>query len=817
MTCPNQSSQPQQQVLFTRNVRSASKTALFSALLVVATTFPLNALEVHLSPTGNDTAAGTKAAPFLTLARARDHIRQSPALGKEPITVHLAAGTYHLPEALHLTAADSGTATAPVTWQGSQSEKGKQVVVSGARPLELSWADHNNGIFQAATPEGLSIDQLYVNGQGQHMARYPNYDPRITVYNGFAADAFSPERAAKWLNPAGGYIHAIHAHHWGGYHYLITGKNEKNEVQYEGGWQNNRQMGMHKSHRFVENIFEELDAPNEWFHDSQSNILYYYPAEGMDLAQAKFEIAILPHLIEVVGSQESPAKHIHFKGISFRQTTRTFMETKEPLLRSDWTIYRGGAVFFKGAEDCSIADSEFTQIGGNAIFASHYNRRLSIAGSHIHGVGASGVCFVGSPDAVRNPLFEYNETQSLQAIDLTPGPKSDDYPADSIVDDCLIHTISTVEKQAAGVQVSMAKGITIRHCSVYDIGRAGINFSEGTFGGHLIDFCDVFDTVRETGDHGSFNSWGRDRFWHIKDAPGERLPELSKLDTEKSTIRNSRWRCDHGWDIDLDDGSSHYEIYNNLCLSGGIKLREGFNRHAYNNITVNNTLHPHVWYQHCGDRVHHNIWMRKYRPARIKFWDSEVNHNFFTREADQKAFGSKGWDTDSTHGDPQFIDPANGDYRVKEASPAIKAGFKNFPMDRFGVQKPALKALARTPKLPHYQSQHRAADPAADKQTSRRVTMKWLGSAMNSLEGEEFSAFGVNQEDGGLLIMRLTKGSQLAMATLQTDDVIQTINGKGVKDRASLKQAISGLEKGQEIKVGFVRLQKSQTLSFTHP
>jgi hypothetical protein len=50
--------------------------------------------------------------------------------------------------------------------------------------------------------------------------------------------------------------------------------------------------------------------------------------------------------------------------------------------------------------------------------------------------------------------------------------------------------------------------------------------------------------------------------------------------------------------------------------------------------------------------------------------------------------------------DAQFVDPAQGDYRVKDGSPALALGFVNFPMDRFGVQKPALKALARTPVLP---------------------------------------------------------------------------------------------------------------------
>jgi len=65
----------------------------------------------------------------------------------------------------------------------------------------------------------------------------------------------------------------------------------------------------------------------------------------------------------------------------------------------------------------------------------------------------------------------------------------------------------------------LARRITVRHCSIYGVPRAGINVSEGNWGGHRIEHCDVFDTVRETGDHGSFNSWGRDRYWrsdHLK-------------------------------------------------------------------------------------------------------------------------------------------------------------------------------------------------------------------------------------------------------------------------------------------------------------
>ena len=78
----------------------------------------------------------------------------------------------------------------------------------------------------------------------------------------------------------------MHVQRWGGYHYRITGKDAKGEVTYEGGWQNNRQMGMHKDFRMVENIFEELDAAGEWFHNAKTSTLYYMPAAGVDMAKA---------------------------------------------------------------------------------------------------------------------------------------------------------------------------------------------------------------------------------------------------------------------------------------------------------------------------------------------------------------------------------------------------------------------------------------------------------------------------------------------------------------------------------------------------
>ena len=780
--------------------------------LSLAPMLPVMAVEVFVSPTGRDDNAGTQAAPVASLAGAQQ-VAQRHA-GKEAVTVTFADGVYYLPAMVTFTPADAGTKDKPVVYRAAHEGR---AVLSGGQKLNLTWAPHQKGIFKATVPADLACDQIFVNGVRQRMARYPNFDPaaKTKAYNGYAADAFSPARAAGWADPIGGYIHAMHAAHWGGYHFQITGKNAKGEVTFEGGWQNNRKGPIHRDMRMVENIFEELDAPGEWFHDRKTHTLYLMPETGVDLASAMIEAVRLPQLIEFRGTPEKPVTNIALDGFVFRHAARTFMQNKEPLLRSDWTIFRSGAVFFSGARDCTIANSEFDQMGANAIFVNNWNRGITITGCHIHHAGASAVAFVGDPKAVRSPLFEYGQKRT-EPIDLTPGPLTDNYPADCVVEDSLIHNVGQVEKQGAGVQISISARITVRQCSIYETSRAGININEGTFGGHVIDGCDVFDTVQETGDHGSFNSWGRDRFWPPNAKEVAKNPELPFLDmVGVNIIRNSRWRCDHGWDIDLDDGSTRYEITNNLCLRGGIKNREGYHRTVTNNIMVNNGFHPHVWPENSGDVFAQNIVMSAHRPAIMGKgkWGKEVDRNLFTTShADRLRFAANGCDANSIVADPNFIDPTRGDFRVQPDSPALALGFKNFPMDRFGVLKPALKTKARTPTLPEVKIAPNTTPPTAAQlaKLTGGAQPLWMGATVKNLEGEEFSAFGVARESGGVMLVEVPAGSALAGMGLVTGDLVQGIGKTPVKKISDLGTAIAALS--GEPTVTVVRKQQATVL-----
>lgn len=617
-----------------------------------------------------------------------------------PLRIEVAAGDYYIDAPLRIEANLSGTPTAPTVI--AAAGKSRPRLLAG-RLLQLTWKPYRDGIFQARIADAAAakpvFDQLFVNGKRQVRARYPNYDASNPILNGYATDALSLERVTKWRDPAGGIVHAIHGNGWGGMHIPILGKKADGTLELSAAVGNNRPSDPHATYRYVENVLEELDSPGEWYYNPSDSNLYYMPPVGMDIGRATFAVSGPTRIFDLQGAPQTPLRFVRIEGFEFQRTGSSFLQATEPLLRSDWMIAREGAIYIENAEDVTVAGNTLSLLGGNGVFVSGYGRRISITGNHVHDIGGSGISFTGRPGAVRSPSFQYAQFVNFDDLDRTPGPRTDEYPAESVARDNLIHDIGTMEKQVAGVQISMAMNIRVEHNTIYRTPRAGINIGDGTWGGHLIEYNDVFDTVLETGDHGAFNSWGRDRFWHpdraTMDEINRRYPGLWKLDVlQPITIRNNRFRCAHGWDIDLDDGSSNYRIYNNVLLSGGLKLREGFNRAVWNNAIVNNGFHPHVWLEASEDRFERNIVMAPHQPVHMNHWGAAIDFNFFSNRSALEQAQGFGVDRHSRYGDVQFESPAQGDFRLRPDSPARALGFENFPMTSFGVMSERLKRLA---------------------------------------------------------------------------------------------------------------------------
>jgi len=782
-----------------------------SLLLLIIPTYgqtPIPHQLFYVAPNGNDANPGSIQKPLASIEEAQKRVRE--VKDKYPgisITVYFRGGKYYRTQTAIFTSEDSGTQKGPIEYKAFPGEIPYWL---GGKALQLKWKKYKDGIYSANVPKGLVFESFFVNDQQQILARYPNADPKIRIFNGTAEDAISPVKVKNWKDPSGGYFHVLHRALWGGFHFKITGKNKKGELEMVGGWQNNRpENGLHPQLRYVENIFEELDDEREWFLDTKKNTLYFMPAADLDLQKAKIEVAYLENFIHIDGSEEKPVQFLNFEGFSFNRSVRTFMKSQERLLRSDWAIYRGGAILIEGGENCTIKNCNFYQIGSNAIFVNNYNRHVDISSCHMYDIGANAICFVGDTSAVRNPKFvPYGKPVSADELDTIPGPKTNRYPANCTAYDNLIHDIGQVEKQTAGVQISMAMDIKVSHNSIYNTPRAGINIGEGAWGGHIIEYNDVFNTVLETSDHGSFNSWGRDRFWMVgndkTEARIDKYPEAILWDATKTTIiRHNRMRCDHGWDIDLDDGSSNYHIYNNLCLKGGIKLREGYLRRVENNIVVNNAMHPHVWLKNNHDVIRGNIFWTWHFPIRVNHWGKQIDFNWFVSNEALSEMQKLGIETHSQAGDPLFVNPQAGDFTLKNESPVYSIGWKTIPMDEFGVVSNSLKELAEVPEIPILNLIQRTKNKA----------FEFLGGEIKDIETSgELSATGMYDKTGVLVILSPTEGV-FKKLKLEPGDVILGLNNWEIKDINGLFRDEKMFKNDQIHSIKVWRNQKTRVLS----
>ncbi len=493
------------------------------------------------------------------------------------------------------------------------------------------WEQIGNGIYRTETFKCLNPDMLFLNGEAMILARYPNYRENVLPLGGTAAAKEIRERTKNYKDPVGGFVRAMHEAGWGGNSYFIEGKDRSSPVGLKLRWigDNNRGSGF-GNELVVENVFEELDHEKEWYYSAQEGYLYFKPASEDDL-NGVFHLGVLSELFKIKGAND-----IKFENVIFCETKRSMFEKDKryrPLLRGDWCIMPVGAVSVADSENITFENCSFKNIGSNGIYIGGYGKGHRITGCRFLNIGSTAIQVAGSASAVYEPSFWENDMHADLPVHRTKvehpektGPASEEYPRDVFIENNFIENVGIYEKQSSGINLSVCYNVKILHNTICKSARSNINVNDGTFGGHEIAYNDIFDSQRETQDHGPFNSWGRDRFWSVPkyNAGGKygekirqykkngKVYDLTKIDSlGEITIHHNRFShsadSPRSWGIDLDDGSSNYAIYNNLCVGIGIKLREGFNRRVWGNVLIGGSLNIHVPYAMSRDGVHDNF------------------------------------------------------------------------------------------------------------------------------------------------------------------------------------------------------------------
>jgi hypothetical protein len=315
-----------------------SQNAFIARILAIAmavTTGGRAALWV--SADGDDQNPGTEERPLRTIGRARDIARTLNRDMTDDITVFV-GGSHHVARPIEFGPEDSGTNGYNIVYTAAPGEH--PVISGGVRVEGWTIADSARNLWSAPAPEGLAnTHDLFVNGTpaGRTRGRLPQVFAKSTA--GAAAPA--PDPGAQWKNPG--------------------------DVVFESPG-----PGAIWSERtgappfFVQNAFELLGAPGEWYFDRPARRIYYTPRAGEDMAAADVEAAAAESLVAGNGTRDRPLSGLIFKGIRFEYTTCL----SSPEGASKAPPSPGGppaAVRFAFAVDIQFLEDEFLHLGTPAL------------------------------------------------------------------------------------------------------------------------------------------------------------------------------------------------------------------------------------------------------------------------------------------------------------------------------------------------------------------------------------------------------------------------------------------------------------------
>jgi len=432
---------------------------------------------------------------------------------------------------------------------------------------------------------------------------------------------------------------------------------------------------------FVENVFEELDAPGEWYLDKAAGIVYVRPADE-SFTRSEVVGAVLDRLIEFRGELERKrfVSHITISGF-------TFSDTDYSSEQRSWYFPNDAAVWLRGATHCRIAGCTFRNIGGYAVAVKAGSSDNEITGNEVTGAGEGGVFIDGGlPD----------EPQRIGPDDLRPQR--------TLVSGNHIHHCGLIYKHVAGVCINWADHNTVSHNLIHDMPRYGISIKHNCVG-NIIEFNEVRRTNLETNDTGGIEVYDNHKPTIIRNNIVADTVGLKTM--PDGTIRTPFF----AWGIYLDY-ASRATVTGNIVhgnYRGGIMVGAGSDNLIENNIFTGSKTWQVEFYnsraEGKGNKFRHNIICYAGPEAtalNILKWKRgfvESDRNLFRHvggPVEVTASGSErrtwkdwqalGMDADSIVADPMFVNAAKDDYRLRPGSPAFNIGFKLIDVTRIGLR-----------------------------------------------------------------------------------------------------------------------------------
>lgn len=659
---------------------------------------------LYVSIDGNDSNPGTIDQPYQSIQKA---IVESGRLKSS--FIYLKAGIYPLTEPL-VVLPTSQLDSLKIT--GYSDDK---VVISGGRRL-TGWKKQKNGLWVTDVPEAKNgkwqFSQLFVNGKLQPRARKPNSGflrvkgmpdgTALKVRYNTPSKTFEfaeGEIRSDWKNMED--VEVVVYHFWTDTHLriqsvdtatnIITFKHRSSKV-FSDDYSNEG------ARYIVQNVFEELDSPGEWYLDRKSGKCFYYPFPEDDIEVTTIVAPVADQLIRLDGD---PLNRNFIKKISFENLEFCYTNWELPI---DDTNSRQGsaivpaAISLKGAQNCSFKNCRFTNLGTWAVELNEGCSKNTFVLNEIDHVAAGGIRINGG-NYDEHPLLSTSKNK---------------------IERNHIHHYGEVYPSAVGVLLQRTEGNQIAHNLIHNGYYTGISIGWEWGYGRSVSRDNIieYNHIHHIG-QGMLSDMGA--IYTLGVSPGTIIRNNLIHDVDANGYG--------GWGVFLDEGSTHILFENNVIYNTKFAP---LSIHFSKELTVRNNIFALGRKQQLDrSRVEHhksvffernivywregNLIDGKWKDEPYQFYfhpknetgtatvkeTFDMDYNLFfnpVKSLDQISFNGKSWrewnemgkDVHSVYADPLFEDATNYDFRLKAQSPAFNLGFT--PIDisgaGFGTDKP---------------------------------------------------------------------------------------------------------------------------------
>lgn len=662
------------------------------------------AAEFHVALEGNDGNAGTAAAPFASLERARDAVRAlktTETLPEGGVTVWVHGGVYSRLDSFRLEEQDSGAPESRIIYRAIEGEDvclmggvvlpptafmpvqdgtvlGRMeehahahVVVADLKALGIT----DYGVFPDAYGDPPPVPELYFDGERMTLARWPNEDwahIAKVIESGPApwrhhqseqpgTFQYEGDRPERWVSAPGVWLYGYWCFDWSSETIKAQSiDTEKREITLIKPHGYGIGGGNPPPRRYIAlNLLEELDKPGEYFLDRDKGELYFWPPRPV--GEGRVVLSLLAEPVILIEN----ASYITLRGMTIEMCAEDGIEIRD------------------GREN-ELLCCTVRQAGHSGVI---------VDGGVKHTVKACDIYETG-----------------MAGLHIGGGDRTTLTPCDHVVYNNHIHHVGERKRTHAyhvhlkGVGVHVAHNL-FHHAPHQSIGLAGND--------HILEYNEIHHSGQESDDCGAFYM-GRN--------PSER----------GSILRYNFWhhtgseRAHGSAAVYFDDGSGGQTVFGNVFYKasggtfGAVFIHGGHDNVIENNIFVECSMAMRqarwtdpAWRKYLDDPDRQTKLLEQVDSTKPPYtekypelqgyleWDGQPRLNKAVRNIVYKCDGFIDGDWVilnnwvMRNGNPGFVDPENLNFQLREDSVILKRveGFQPIPFDEIGLVKDDLRPM----------------------------------------------------------------------------------------------------------------------------